>query len=249
MQTFSLPQRAHVDALQVLISHIQYGKNLIFTKYARNTIFFFNFREKLREKVNGWGGGLGGSGFACRHCEFVTLTKDSLVTHAGYKHALFVQFMPKEIQVDFLEVAKRFGEKTDLWELEENVGGSDEKVDQDTENDSQLTLASPMTNTNCLDLETPSPTKCLECDFQVGSVLQYKCHLLVHYQSQVEKEVEALFKEVNGLCKECNDLRPMDFADFTRHFALDHDRIYNVVSAQVKNHLTIAFPGSDVIMR
>ena len=76
--------------------------------------------------------------------------------------------MPKEIQVDFLEVAKRFGEKTDLWELEENVGGSDEKVDQDTENDSQLTLASPMTNTNCLDLETPNPTKCLECDFQVS---------------------------------------------------------------------------------
>ena len=88
-----------------------------------------------------------------------------------------------------------------------------------------------------------------EFEFQVGSVLQYKCHLLVHYQSQVEKDVEDLFKEVKGLCKECNDLRPMDFADFTRHFALDHDRIYNVVSAQVKNHLTIAFPGSDVIMR
>ena len=71
---------------------------------------------------------------------------------------------------------------------------------------------------------------------------------MVHYQSQVEKEVEDLFKEVKGLCKECNDSRPMEFADFARHFALDHDRIYNVVSADIKRHLSVAFPGSDAII-
>ena len=71
---------------------------------------------------------------------------------------------------------------------------------------------------------------------------------MVHYQNQVEKEVEDLFKEVKGLCKECNDSRPMDFADFARHFALDHDRIYNVVSAEIKTHLSVAFPGSDAII-
>eukprot|EP00093_Oithona_nana_P006668 06668.XXX_225544_223765_1 [CDS] Oithona nana genome sequencing. len=214
-----------------------------------------HYRNKLKEKVADWGGGLGGSGFACRLCEFVTLTKDSLVTHAGYKHALFVQFMPENIQKDFLEVAKSCGENTESWDLGNNESrGDNDQKEKEEENekeenvfDNQLTLPSQMTNINCK-LATPNPTKCLECDFQVGSVLQYKCHLLVHYQSQVEKDVEDLFKEVKGLCKECNDLRPMDFADFTRHFALDHDRIYNVVSAQVKNHLTIAFPGSDVIM-
>ena len=81
---------------------------------------FFFFRNKLKEKVADWGGGLGGSGFACRLCEFVTLTKDSLVTHAGYKHALFVQFMPENIQKDFLEVAKSCGENTESWDLGNN---------------------------------------------------------------------------------------------------------------------------------
>jgi len=144
--------------------------------------------------------------------------------------------------------------KNNIFQIIPESRGDNDQKEKEEENekeenvfDNQLTLPSQMTNINCK-LATPNPTKCLECDFQVGSVLQYKCHLLVHYQSQVEKDVEDLFKEVKGLCKECNDLRPMDFADFTRHFALDHDRIYNVVSAQVKNHLTIAFPGSDVIM-
>ena len=130
-----------------------------------------------------WGGGLGGSGFACRLCEFVTLTKDSLVTHAGYKHALFVQFMPENIQKDFLEVAKSCGENTDSWDLGNNTeNGKEEKEKEENEKeeeektvfDNQLTLPSQMTNINC-SLETPSPTKCLECDFQVSlSQLNYR---------------------------------------------------------------------------
>ena len=121
-----------------------------------------------------WGGGLGGSGFACRLCEFVTLTKDSLVTHAGYKHALFVQFMPENIQKDFLEVAKSCGENTESWDLGNNTENVEEKEkenekeeEEKTVFDNQLTLPSQMTNINC-SLETPSPTKCLECDFQVS---------------------------------------------------------------------------------
>ena len=128
-----------------------------------------------------WGGGLGGSGFACRLCEFVTLTKDSLVTHAGYKHALFVQFMPENIQKDFLEVAKSCGENTDSWDLGNNTENVEEKEkenekeeEEKTVFDNQLTLPSQMTNINC-SLETPSPTKCLECDFQVSlSQLNYR---------------------------------------------------------------------------
>ena len=128
-----------------------------------------------------WGGGLGGSGFACRLCEFVTLTKDSLVTHAGYKHALFVQFMPENIQKDFLEVAKSCGENTESWDLGNNTENVEEKEkenekeeEEKTVFDNQLTLPSQMTNINC-SLETPSPTKCLECDFQVSlSQLNYR---------------------------------------------------------------------------
>ena len=147
------------------------------------TEYIFLYREKLKEKVADWGGGLGGSGFACRLCEFVTLTKDSLVTHAGYKHALFVQFMPENIQKDFLEVAKSCGENTESWDLGNNTENREEMKEKEenekeeeekTVFDNQLTLPSQMTNINC-SLETPSPTKCLECDFQVClSQLNYR---------------------------------------------------------------------------
>merc|ERR1711902_487318 len=38
------------------------------------------------------------------------------------------------------------------------------------------------------------------------------------------------------------------FSDFARHLALDHDKIINVVSPEVRNHLSLAFPGSDAII-
>ena len=124
----------------------------------------------MRIRIEDWGGGLGGSGYACRLCDFVTVNKDSLVTHAGYKHALFVQFMPENIKENFIEIAKSFGEKTDLWAdfdaTEEVTKKSDSKAAIEAEADNQLTLASNMTNTN--HCETPSLTKCLECDFQVS---------------------------------------------------------------------------------
>ena len=60
-----------------------------------------HFRQKLKEKVSNWGGGLGGSGFACRLCEFVAATSDSLVTHAGYKHSLFYEYMSEDMQKEF----------------------------------------------------------------------------------------------------------------------------------------------------
>ena len=148
----------------------------------------FLYREKLKEKVADWGGGLGGSGFACRLCEFVTLTKDSLVTHAGYKHALFVQFMPENIQKDFLEVAKSCGENTESWDLGNNTENREEMKEKEenekeeeekTVFDNQLTLPSQMTKINC-SLETPSPTKCLECDFQVSfSIMNFR--LIIDY--------------------------------------------------------------------
>ena len=106
-----------------------------------------------------------------------------------------------------------------------------------------------MTNTNCHPASL-SAVRCLLCDIEVGSVLQYKCHLMVHYQSNVEKEVAELFKQVEGICRDCDpNGRPMEFIDFTRHLALDHDRIIGVVSPEVRTHLSLAFPNAETIIR
>ena len=242
-----------------------------------------HYREDIRNRVSEWGGGLGGSGFACQLCDFTTLTKDSLVTHAGYKHALFTDFMTQPQREAFYEVVKQIDEKTEGWVnkpvkktvkkpvpekpvtekpvpekpvperrvMEKRVPDNPDfscpkcKIDFG----SQYLLASHMTNTNCLPVFN-SVVRCLLCDFEVGSVLQYKCHLMVHFRVNVEDEVRDTFKEVSGICKECDpNGKPMEFQDFASHLALDHDRIINVVSHEIRNHLSQAFPGSDAIIR
>jgi len=58
-----------------------------------------------------------------------------------------------------------------------------------------------------------------------------------------------IFEQVGGVCKDCDpNGRPMDFTDYARHLALDHDNIINVVSPEVRNHLSLTFPGSDAII-
>ena len=80
-------------------------------------------------------------------------------------------------------------------------------------------------------------------------MLQYKCHLMVHYHTNVESQVKEVFDQVGGVCKDCDpNGRPMDFTDYARHLALDHDKIINVVSPEVRNHLSLNFPGSDAII-
>lgn len=212
-----------------------------------------HYREDLRNKMSEWGGGQGGSGFACQLCDFTTSTKDALTTHAGYKHSLFVDFMPSHMKSIFLEIAKTVGENTEETAADKTIEDPDAdefkcpkcKLNFDT----QLLLASHMTNTNCLPINN-KVVRCLLCDFEVGSALQYKCHLLVHYHPNVEAEVKETFKEVEGICKDCDpNGKPMDFADFTRHLALDHDKIISVVSSEVRSHLSLSFPGSDAIIR
>ena len=70
-------------------------------------IFFFT------PQALNWGGGLGGTGFACRICHFVAKNLESLVTHTGYKHSLFYEFMSEDMQKEYRDIADKVGEK--LW--------------------------------------------------------------------------------------------------------------------------------------
>ncbi len=213
-----------------------------------------HYRENIREKVTSWGGGLAGAGYPCQLCDFKAGTKDSLVTHAGYKHALFVEFLSEEGKKSFFEIVDRIGDKSELNKKGASISSTIPCPKCNVSFGSQLELASHMTNVNCQapsnNQVTSSVLKCLLCDFEVGSALLYKCHLLVHYHEDVEKEVAGSFKENQGICKDCDpDGQPMELADFARHFAVDHDRIFNFASLEVRNHLSSVFPGSDAIIR
>ena len=85
---------------------------MIFTSKVciKSTSYEFFF---FTPQVTNWGGGLGGSGFACRLCQFVAATFDSLVTHSGYKHSLFYEFMSEDMQKEYRDIADKVGEK--LW--------------------------------------------------------------------------------------------------------------------------------------
>ena len=69
-----------------------------------------HFRQKIKEQVSSWGGGLGGSGYVCQICNYVASSVDSLATHAGYKHSLFYGYMSEEMQKEYKEVADKVGE-------------------------------------------------------------------------------------------------------------------------------------------
>ena len=177
--------------------------------------------------------------------------------------------MPENLKEAFFEVVKQIGEKVstepknpDMKKKQPEVPKPDIDPEPEPEKSDfscpkcktnftcQLDLASHMTNTNCLPVSNLGTiVKCLLCDFEVGSVLQYKCHLMVHYATNVENEVKETFEKVKGVCKECDpNGRPMEFQDFASHLALDHDKIINVVASDVRTHLSLAFPGSDAII-
>ena len=81
-------------------------------KLVKSTVFLFlNFF--FTPQVLNWGGGLGGTGFACRICHFVAKNLESLVTHTGYKHSLFYEFMSEDMQKEYRDIADKVGEK--LW--------------------------------------------------------------------------------------------------------------------------------------
>ena len=69
-----------------------------------------HFRQKIKEQVSSWGGGLGGSGYVCQICNYVASSVDSLATHAGYMHSLFYGHMSEEMQKEYKEVADKVGE-------------------------------------------------------------------------------------------------------------------------------------------
>ena len=77
----------------------------------KSTVFYFIFF--FTPQVLNWGGGLGGTGFACRICHFVAKNLESLVTHTGYKHSLFYEFMSEDMQKEYRDIADKVGEK--LW--------------------------------------------------------------------------------------------------------------------------------------
>ena len=69
-----------------------------------------HFRQKIKEQVSSWGGGLGESSYICQICNYVASSVDSLATHAGYKHSLFYGYMSEEMQKESKEVADKVGE-------------------------------------------------------------------------------------------------------------------------------------------
>ena len=78
----------------------------------KSTVFYFWIFFFTPQVLN-WGGGLGGTGFACRICHFVAKNLESLVTHTGYKHSLFYEFMSEDMQKEYRDIADKVGEK--LW--------------------------------------------------------------------------------------------------------------------------------------
>ena len=81
----------------------------------KSTVFYFLFLNYFffTPQALNWGGGLGGTGFACRICHFVAKNLESLVTHTGYKHSLFYEFMSEDMQKEYRDIADKVGEK--LW--------------------------------------------------------------------------------------------------------------------------------------
>ena len=82
-------------------------------KLVKSTVFLFLNFFFFTPQVLNWGGGLGGTGFACRICHFVAKNLESLVTHTGYKHSLFYEFMSEDMQKEYRDIADKVGEK--LW--------------------------------------------------------------------------------------------------------------------------------------
>lgn len=203
-----------------------------------------HYRDQLREKVNDCAGGLGGTGFTCRQCEFVSATKDSLVTHIGYKHAMFVEFLPEAVRLEFFEFAKTAGEKAGLPPPTNSNNATFKCPGCDEAFESQVKLASHMTNVNCRSKR--SNPKCLLCRAEVGSLLQYKCHLMGHFQTQLEAALSSQFKLSNGRCPDCRDDKEMPFAPYIRHAALEHDKIFEYLPEDVKKNMVESFECSDV---
>ena len=47
------------------------------------------------------------------------------------------------------------------------------------------------------------PVRCKICDEEIGSFLQYKCHLFGHFEGQLTEDWSGKFTENGGKCVEC----------------------------------------------
>ena len=86
-----------------------------------------HYRDDLKSKVSDWPGGLGGTGFTCNLCDFVAQSQDSLVTHAGYKHALFLAYMSIDQRIEFYQMASRakeIGNLPPITDFADSVAGN-----------------------------------------------------------------------------------------------------------------------------
>ena len=96
--------------------------------------------------------------------------------------------MPEKLRKGFVEIAKRLGDKTELWAIQDfltedeplvspakdsfspSKSSTASKEAEEAAFDSrQLTPTSEDMPNNCID--RPNLTKCLECDFQVSYIL------------------------------------------------------------------------------
>ena len=69
--------------------------------------------------------------------------------------------------------------------------------------------------------------------------------ILAHYYTPIEIEVMGIFKEDQGSCKHCHPGKPMELPEFIKHWAVDHDNLLNVISSEVRTHLSLVFPDTN----
>ena len=200
--------------------------------------------------------------FNCTSCDHRAMTPDALASHNGTKHSLFVEFMPPDIAEKFREFSRekanskkgRTAGEADSDEAAVVAAAAaaalaprngDEKYSCSTclaNFESNLHLAHHMTNVNCS--KPPSrkssrqnsdgPVRCKICQDEVGSFLQYKCHLLVHFEALLNRDWALRYEADSGKCLECGgsdnivpgaEMGEEGKSSFVRHMALDHDKV------------------------
>ena len=210
--------------------------------------------------------------FICRLCDFRAVSGDALAVHNGTKHAQFLDLMPDDVANAYRDFANRksAGKKRPFEEIPNGVARQPSIEDEkfscpscSAEFDQRHKLAHHMTNINCRPTPTRKstrpatsggPVRCKVCDEEVGSFLQYKCHLFGHFERQLAEDWSEKFKASGGKCVECGSSDIAVAADedgrsmFVRHLAIDHDKIFDMLSVEIRQHMRIAFDDGSVAL-
>jgi hypothetical protein len=218
----------------------------------------------------------------CQLCDFRAVSRDALAIHNGTKHAHFVEFMPDDIADKYRAFAQQkaankkrpggdpFEANGGILHVPEIVAASSnggEKFSCPTchsEFGAHHQLANHMTNINCKSPGRKSsrhnsggPVKCKICQEEVGSFLQYKCHLLVHFEQKLNQDYVSKYEADSGKCLECGcsdnivpgaEMGEEGRSSFVRHMALDHDKIFDYLDRDLRRHMRTAFDDGSIAL-